>query len=50
MRENGNTFYGFLIMFLGCLGGIMKATCYVTLIAVVLVDLVWSAWGRGANA
>ena len=34
----------FLIMFLGCLGGIMKATCYVTLIAVVLVDLVWSAW------
>ena len=22
----------------------MKATCYVTLIAVVLVDLVWSAW------
>lgn len=31
-------------MFLGCLGGIMKATCYVTLIAVVLVDLVWSAW------
>ena len=31
-------------MFQGCLGGIMKATCYVTLIAVVLVDLVWSAW------
>ena len=32
----------FLIMFLRCFGGIMKATCYVTLIAVVLVDLVWS--------
>ena len=32
----------FLTMFLGCFGGILKATCYVTLIAIVLVDLVWS--------
>ena len=46
-RKNGRKrkyLLWFLIMFLGCLGGIMKATCYVTLIAVVLVDLVWSAW------
>jgi hypothetical protein len=46
-RKNGRKrkyLLWFLIMFLGCFGGIMKATCYVTLIAVVLVDLVWSAW------
>ena len=32
----------FLLALAGCLGGIMKATCYVTLIAVVLVDLYWT--------
>lgn len=37
-------FLWFLAMFLGCLGGIMKATCYVALIAVVLVELMWSVW------
>lgn len=31
----------FLIMLTGCLGGIMKATCYVTLIAIVAVDFYW---------
>lgn len=31
-----------ILMLCGVLGGIMKATCYVTLIAVLLVDLVWS--------
>ena len=39
-------FLWFLTMFLGCLGGIMKATCYVALIAVVLVELVWSVWEK----
>ena len=34
----------FLAMFLGYFSGIMKATCYVALIAVLLVDLVWSVW------
>lgn len=32
----------FLLALVGCLGGIMKATCYVTLIAVVLVDFYWT--------
>ena len=32
----------FLIMLTGCMGGIMKATCYVTLIAILLVDLYWT--------
>lgn len=31
-----------IMMLFGVLGGIMKATSYVTLIAVLLVDLVWS--------
>ncbi len=32
----------FLLALAGCLGGIMKATCYVTLIAVGLVDFYWT--------
>ena len=35
-------FLWFLVMFLGYFSGIMKATCSVALIAVLLVDLVWS--------
>ena len=29
----------FLLMFLGCLSGIMKATCYVAVIAIVIIDI-----------
>lgn len=31
----------FLVILAGCLGGIIKATCYVTLIAIVAVDFYW---------
>lgn len=43
-RSRGRCTYllWFLLALTGCLGGIMKATCYVTLIAVVLVDLYWT--------
>lgn len=33
----------FLLMFLGCLSGIMKATCYVAVIAIVIIDIFWTA-------
>lgn len=33
-----------LLSFVGVLGGIMKATCYVTLIAVVMVDITWTVF------
>ena len=32
----------FLLMFLGCLSGIMKATCYVAVIAIVIIDIFWT--------
>lgn len=41
-KKNGKYFLWLLLMCLGILGGIMKATCYVTLIAILLVDLLWS--------
>lgn len=32
----------FLLMFFGCLSGIMKATCYVAVIAIVIIDIFWT--------
>ena len=34
--------FWFLLMFLGCLSGIMKATCYVAVIAIVIIDIFWT--------
>lgn len=34
------------MIFAGCIGGIMKATSYVAVIAVVLVDFTWLIFGR----
>ena len=39
-----------LMVFAGILGGIMKATSYVTLIAILLVDFAWVLWERKAVA
>ena len=39
-REKYPLWFG--LVFLGSLSGILKATCYVTLIAIVLVDLLWT--------
>lgn len=35
-------FIWFLLLFLGCLSGIMKATCYVAVIAIVIIDIFWT--------
>lgn len=35
-----------LCVFVGIIGGIMKATCYISIIAVVLVDCVWLFWDK----
>lgn len=35
-----------LVAFLGVLGGILKATCYVTLIAIVIIDFIWILFDR----
>ena len=36
-----------LMIIVGVLGGIMKATCYVPFIAVLLIDLIWTLFDRG---
>ena len=36
----------FFLSFLGVFGGIMKATCYVTFIAIVIVDVIWVLFGK----
>lgn len=35
-----------LCVFTGIMGGIMKATCYISIIAVVLVDCIWLFWDK----
>lgn len=35
-----------LLIFVGILGGIMKATCYVTFIAIIIIDLVWTVFDK----
>lgn len=41
MKSRWKYLVWFVVAFLGVLGGIMKATCYVVLIAIVIVDFVW---------
>lgn len=40
-KSKAKYFLWFFIVFAGVLGGIMKATGYITLIAIVLIDFVW---------
>ena len=41
LKPRWKYFLWLIMSFVGVWGGIMKATCYVTLIAIVLVDFVW---------
>lgn len=41
MKSRWRYLLWFLVSLVGMLGGIMKATCYVTLIAIVIVDCIW---------
>lgn len=41
MKLGWKYFAWFGAIFVGVLGGIMKATCYVTLIAIMIVEIVW---------
>lgn len=41
IRSKGRYVLWFFMAAVGVLGGIMKATCYVPLIAIVLIDLMW---------
>lgn len=46
MQSKGKYIVWFVMILTGFLGGIMKATSYVTLIAVVLVDFLWVLFGK----
>lgn len=46
LKGKGRYALWLLLMFTGFWGGIMKATCYVALIAVLLVDFVWVLTGE----
>ena len=41
MRHKGRYLIWFLLILAGMAGGIMKATCYVALLAVLAVDVIW---------
>lgn len=41
MKHKSRYLIWFLLVFAGVIGGIMKATCYVALIAVLAVDFIW---------
>lgn len=41
MKSRWRYLLWFLVSLVGMLGGILKATCYVTLIAIVIVDCIW---------
>ncbi|MBE5866910.1 MAG: hypothetical protein E7292_12030 [Lachnospiraceae bacterium] len=49
MKSRWKYLLWFMVCLVGMLGGIMKATCYVTLIAIVIVDCIWVML-QGQNA
>ena len=48
-KSKWKCFFWFLLMFLGCLSGIMKATCYIAVIALVIIDADWTVFEEDSS-